>query len=134
VVIAIGLLAAACAAPSPSATASPTAVPSPVVSCGDLPVADCSDAAAAALATAAAHGTPVRVEVGRGVFCSDPDRLFGMTTCLQLPPAGGRWVGHAVVTFAESPAQAYMNIVQSGRRVGADFIALATPQPSASSY
>jgi hypothetical protein len=114
-----------------SAAASP--VPVPTISCGDLGAADCSDAATAALRAAAAHGTAIRVELGRGIYCGNPALLFGGTTCPQAPEEAGRWVGHALVTFAESSAQAYLNIVKSGRRVPADFITLATPQPLPSS-
>jgi hypothetical protein len=137
--VALALVVTACVSPSPSATQFPSPTPVPAVTrrlvfCGDLGAGECADAAEAALATAALwpSSNPVRIDLGRGVFCANAELLLQATTCLQHPREGERWIGHALVTFADSSAQAYMNIVQSGRRIGAEFIALATPRPSPS--
>jgi hypothetical protein len=45
---------------------------------------------------------------------------------------GWTFIGHAVVTFAEGSSQAYMNVLKHGHEFRADFITLATPQPSPS--
>jgi hypothetical protein len=134
-----GLLAvSACAmpvpTPGPTSTLQPTQIPSPTVSCGDLAVTDCPAAAAAALTSAASrNGTPIRVDLGRGVWCPTPGLLFADTMCpggSLPPPEGGQWIGHALVTFAGSPAQGYINIAKNGQTVRGEFITLATPPPA----
>ena len=120
------LVAIACAAPSPSLA--PTSI-----ICGDLAAVDCPDATSAALTAAAGrNGVVVRIELGGGVWCPTPGLLFANTTCPggALPPAeGGQWIGHALVTFAGSTAQAYINIAKNDQAVRGEFIALATPRP-----
>ncbi len=105
-----------------------------MVSCGDLAAADCPAAIAAALTVAAGrNGAVVQVDLGRGVWCPTPGLLFANTTCpggSLPPPEGGQWIGHALVTFSGSVAQAYINIAKNGQAVRGEFIALATPPPA----
>jgi hypothetical protein len=108
---------------------------SPSLSCADgLPVPDCAVAASAALESLGVNdGVPTEIEVGRGVWCPTPGLLFLNTSCPggSLPPAdGGQWIANALVTFRDSPAQAYLNIARSGTVVRAKSIALAAPPPS----
>jgi hypothetical protein len=59
--------------------------------------------------------------------------LFADSTCPAgslPPPEGGAWIGHALVTFAGSPAQAYINIAKNGSAVRGAFIDVATPPPT----
>jgi len=110
------------------------------VTCGDLAPADCAFAANAALqaviglhALAGTRGVPIRVDLGRGVFCPTPGLLFENTTCPaggMPPPEGGQWIGHALVTFAGSAAQGYLNIAKNGSSFYAALIAVATPPPA----
>ena len=89
----------------------------------------------------AASGTPVMnlwlralgAKIGRGVWCPTPGLLFLNTSCPGggLPPAdGGQWIANGLVTFRDSPAQAYLNIARSGSVIKVKAIALATPPPS----
>jgi hypothetical protein len=108
---------------------------SPSLSCVDeLPIPDCAAAASAVLESLTRNeGIPTTIEIGRGVWCPTPGLLFESTTCPAggIPPTeGGQWIGHALVTFRDSPAQAYLNIARSGTVVRAKSIALATPPPS----
>jgi hypothetical protein len=105
------------------------------LSCTDgLPVPDCAAAASAVLESLGVNdGVPTEIEVGRGVWCPTPGLLFANTSCPggALPPAdGGQWIANALVTFRDSPAQAYINIARSGTVVRAKSIALATPPPN----
>ena len=137
------LLFSACATPAPTpsptpiptltptATA-PTPLPSPAISCGDLAAADCAAASTAVLTLTASKGTAIRVELGGGVFCRNPALLFADTTCpagAGPPAGGGRWIGHALVTFAGSAAQAYVNVAKNGQAFSGALIAVATPPP-----
>jgi hypothetical protein len=108
---------------------------SPSLSCGEgLPVPDCAAAAGAALESLGVNdGVPTEIEIGRGVWCPTPGLLFLNTSCPGggLPPAdGGQWIANALVTFRDSPAQAYLNIARSGSVIKVKAIALATPPPS----
>jgi hypothetical protein len=145
------VLVAACATPVPSAftpplptptaassatespTSSPMVVVPPVLTCGDLAIADCLAAESAILAQAAGqYGRPTRVELGRGVWCPTPGLLFKDTTCPaggMPPPDGGQWIGHGLVTFAGSPAQAYLNVAKNDQIIRGTLVALATPPP-----
>lgn len=120
-------------------TTSPTATPppSPAVVCGDLSPKDCRAGASAALSAAQGRGgSPIRVELGRGVWCPTPGLLFVDTTCPGggLPPAGGgQWIGHALITFGGSQAQAYINLAKNGEAITGAFVALATPPVATSS-
>jgi hypothetical protein len=132
----------ACGSPSPSLTASaaPTAVASPQVECGDLAAADCAPAAEAALhavaglhAIAGTRGVPIRVDLGRGVWCPTLGLLFENTMCPAggMPPTeGGQWIGNALVTFDGSAAQGYLNIAKDGSTFRAAVIDIATPPPA----
>ena len=132
----------ACGSPSPSATSStaPTPVPSPKVECSELAAADCAPVAEAALQTVAGlhalagtRGVPIRVDLGRGVFCPTPGLLFEDTSCPggSIPPKeGGQWIGHALVTFEGSAAQGYLNIAKDGSTFRAALIDIATPPPA----
>jgi hypothetical protein len=108
---------------------------SPSISCSDaLPIPDCAAAASAVLGSLSGNdGVPTNIEIGTGVWCPTPGLLFENTSCPAggMPPTdGGQWIGHALVTFRNSPAQAYLNIARSGTVVRAKSIALATPPPS----
>jgi hypothetical protein len=108
---------------------------SPSLSCGEgLPVPDCAAAAGAALESLGVNdGVPTEIEIGRGVWCPTPGLLFLNTSCPGggLPPAdGGQWIANALVTFRDSPTQAYLNIARSGSVFKVKAIALATPPPS----
>jgi hypothetical protein len=108
---------------------------SPSLSCVDeLPIPDCAAAASAVFDSLSLNdGMPVAIEVGRGVWCPTPGLLFDNTGCPAggLPPAdGGDWIGHALVTFGNSPLQAYLNISRSGSVVQTTSVAHATPPPS----
>ena len=114
--IAVGTLAqpslptpTAASSATESPTSSPTVVVPPVLTCGDLAIADCLATESAILAQAAGqYGRPTRVELGRGVWCPTPGLLFKDTTCPaggMPPPDGGQWIGHGLVTFAGSPAK-----------------------------
>ncbi|HEX6140166.1 MAG TPA: hypothetical protein VF013_06880 [Candidatus Limnocylindria bacterium] len=126
----------------PSPIPSTTALPTPSITCGDLDAADCgaaSEAALAAIPDYRVSGTTaqpvITVELGSGVFCPVVDLLLKQTMCppASIPPStGGQWIGHALVTFSGTAAQAYLNISKDGTVVGASFIAIATPVPSPS--
>jgi hypothetical protein len=120
--------------PGPTATPTPTSVPGVLVRCGDLAATDCPAATSAALKLAAVGKDPViRVELGRGVWCPTPGLLFAKTSCpggSLPPPEGGQWIGHALVTFSGTPAQAYINIAKNGQTVRGEIIALATQPPA----
>jgi hypothetical protein len=116
---------------------SPTPVPSAGVTCGDLAAADCAPAANAALHAVIGHApagsshAPVRVDLGKGLFCQAPSLLFENALCPAVPPpGGGQWIGHATVTFDGSEAQGYLNIEKNGSTFGAALIAVETPPPS----
>lgn len=113
-------------------TASP--VPTPTVACGGLRAADCQVGVQAALAAVAGQATPaIHVELYTGVFCPTPGLLFADTTCPAggLPPSDeGQWVGSALVSFAGSPQQAYINLEKDTNTVRALLIAIATAPPS----
>jgi len=143
------VLVAACASPVPSSftpslptptAASSAAQPSSsltvvvpaVLTCGDLTIDDCRDAGSVVLATAERYGKATQVELGGGVWCPTPGLLFANTNCpggAVGPPDGGQWIGHGLVTFAGSAAQAYVNVAKNGQTIRARFIALATPPP-----
>jgi hypothetical protein len=107
---------------------------SPSLSCTELAIPDCAAAASATLESLTGDpGVPTMIEAGGGVWCPTPGLLFDKTSCPAggLPPAdGGQWIGHALVTFRDSWAQAYLNIARSGTVVHVKSIALATPPPS----
>ncbi len=144
--VAVLLIVAACATPSPTPSPTstptvsptrglaPTPAPSPQVSCGDFPSGDCQAAAAAALTVAGSHGTAIRIELGLGIYCpSGP--AFERTTCPAgvAPPAiGGVWIGHALVTFAGSSGQGFVNVAKEGETIRGMLTGLATPPPSSS--
>jgi hypothetical protein len=112
----------------PAGTAS-----TPGITCASLTIADCVGAAAVALASVNAdQGVPKSIEVGDGIWCPTPGRLFANASCPGgiMPADGGQWVGHARVTFESTTAQAYINIAKSGTVVRAKTVALATPPPS----
>jgi hypothetical protein len=76
---------------------------------------------------------PIRVDLGRGVFCPTPGLLFVQTTCLAgaMPPTeGGQWIGNALVTFDGSAAQGYLNVAKDGSAFRATLIDIATPPPA----
>jgi hypothetical protein len=120
-----------------SAVASPgsslTLVVPPVLTCGDLAIADCLAAESAILdQVTGQYGYATRVELGRGVWCPTPGLLFKDTTCpggAMPPPNGGQWIGHGLVTFVDSAAQAYVNIAKDGQTIRGTFIVLATAPP-----
>lgn len=125
--------ATACGNSSPSLLPVPPR-PSPVLLCGDLAAGDCEAAlsAASSVALASNNGVVVRIELGRGVWCPTPGLLFAGTSCPAgglPPPGGGHWIGHALVTFADSATQAYINIAKNGQAIRGELIALATPPP-----
>jgi hypothetical protein len=113
----------------PAGTAS-----APGLSCAGLPIADCAAAAIAVLGSISTdQGFPTAIEIGAGIWCPTPGLLFADTSCPAggLPPAeGGQWIGYALVTFADTSAQAYLNIARSGLVVHATAVAMATPPPS----
>jgi len=127
--------------PLPSASPSkptqpPTPAASPVVACGDMASADCQQAVQTVLATIATqaktHGSVTRVDLGRGVFCPTPGLLFENTTCPAgslPPPQGGQWIGHALVSFAGTPEQGYLNVGNNGATYFCALIDVATPPP-----
>jgi hypothetical protein len=111
----------------PAGTAS-----TPGITCASLTIADCVGAAAVALASVNADQVvPKSIEVGDGIWCPTPGRLFANASCPGgiMPADGGQWVGHARVTFESTTAQAYINIAKSGTVVRAKTVALATPPP-----
>jgi hypothetical protein len=123
--------------PAPSETKTPgpppatTPLPSLVIACGDLPAAECRDAARAALAAVAGQSaTPTRVELSSGLLCEG--FLFSDMPCRQAVPPGGQLIGGAVVSFAGSSSQGYMNLAKDASSVHALFTVIATPPPAAS--
>jgi hypothetical protein len=104
------------------------------VACGDLAAVDCPAAASAVLVLASGrNGLATQGDLGRGVWCPTSGLLFANTICpggAMPPPKGGQWIGHALVTFAGSPAQAYVNVAKNGQAIRGMFIALATPPPA----
>lgn len=122
-------------APTPESPTPSVAPSTPDIECGDVAPARCADAARLALAaTRIQPGVPIRVELGRGVYCPTPGLLFANTSCPGggMPPAGGgQWIGHALVTFARSPRQGYLNIADEPTGLRVVLIATATPPPSA---
>ena len=133
-VLAVLLTASACAEPGPTPSSTSTRIPGPAVACGDLAAATCLASVSAALTVVANADHPVsRVELGRGAWCPTPGLLFIITSCPPLgmpPPEGGQWIGHALITFAGSAQQAYINLTQQGQTLRGDLIALATPPPA----
>jgi hypothetical protein len=111
----------------------PANVPPPHLSCTDILDPDCGAIEGAVLETLTADdGVAMDIDVGGGVWCPTPGLLFENTTCpggALPPPEGGQWIGYALVTFADSEAQLYVNISRSGTVVRAKTIALATPPP-----
>jgi hypothetical protein len=102
----------------------------PTVDCGDLETAECEAAVAAAAREVRDVGRITLIELGRGRIC--PLGPFTTTTCPAgaLPPAdGGEWLGFAVVTFAGTTEQAYLNVAKDGMQVRGVMVALATPEP-----
>jgi hypothetical protein len=115
-------LIAACASPAPS----------PNVLCRDFAEPDCDPAATAARSAAAGNGIVTRVDVSSGIECPTPGLLFQLTTCPAgslPPPEGGEWIGHAVVTFAGTSAQAHVNLAKHDEAIEGYLIAVATPPP-----
>jgi hypothetical protein len=121
---AIALVVGACDSTAPSA--------SPTVTCGDIASSDCQAAGEAALEAVAGKGAATRVELGRGAYCATSGLLFEDTTCPGGAGLGVDAVGHALVTFQGTDAQAYLNIVQSGSTLSGSLIAIATPPPVSS--
>jgi hypothetical protein len=107
---------------------------SPTLTCAELAIPDCAAAARSVLESLTGdQGVPTMIEIGSGVWCPTPGLLFENTSCPAggMPPTeGGQWIGHALVTFRDSPAQAYLNISRSGSVDRAKSIASATPPPS----
>ncbi len=126
------LILAACAAPAPSQEHSSSRSPnaSPTFACGGLATADCRAAESAALNAVSGNGTATHIDLGGGVFCTQRGQLFGDCPGIGPAPEGGDWIGNAVVTFAGSPVQAYLNIAKNGQTVTATMITQATPQPT----
>jgi hypothetical protein len=93
------------------------------------------DRAYVAVVTALAGqgGAPTMVVFDRGVYCPTPGLLFAQTTCPggAIPPSpGGQTAGHALVSFAGTAKQAYLNLWWYGPTLTADLIAIATPPAS----
>ena len=151
--IATLLIVAACATPSPTpspsstANVSPTVVPTPTpdpssqVSCGDFPTGDCEAAIAAVLMlneellVAGSHRTAIRIELGRGIYCP-LGPAFETTTCPAgaMPPAiGGVWIGHALVTYAGTSFQGFVDVAKDGQTIRGTITGVATPPPPTSS-
>jgi SecDF, P1 head subdomain len=123
--------------PAGSASPSPTPVASATVACGGLAAEDCPAAAQAALAAVAGQAmTPTRVELGSGVFCPTPDfdgRPIPNTSCpstVVAPPSGATWIGHAVVSFATSSDQAYIDLAKDPSGIKAVLVAIGPPPPT----
>lgn len=139
-IIGFALMLAACSAPSPTVTpamlVSRSPVPSPAISCGDLAAELCQPAASAALKLLSSdRGIPIRVELGRGVFCPTPGLLFKNTTCPggAIPPtSGGQWIGHALISLVGTPNQTYINVWRNGSTFDGLLIAVATAPPTPS--
>jgi len=80
-------------------------------------------------------GHPVRVELGSGIFCPDAAQLFLGGSCpggALFPPGGGETIGSALVTFAGSTKQAYINLARDAIGVHAYLVAVASPPPTSS--
>lgn len=134
-ILVMAVIVAACGSP-PSRSGQPAESGGrvgPVVDCGDIGSGNCEAAAQAALRVVAGRGSVLRVELGGGVLCRIPDFLFEKTSCPGGPlgaPAGGSWIGHAVVTFWAQERRAYMDVARTGSAFTATLITFATPPPS----
>ncbi len=84
-------------------------------------------------AIAGQSGVPTMVVFDRGIYCPTPGLLFSGTTCPGggIPPSpGAQSLGHALVSFAGTTEQAYLNLWEypiSGSTVTAQLIAIASP-------
>ncbi len=138
----LSVAVAACGGPTPTPTPrpspSPTTTPTPevVVECGDFPLSACAAAADVVLQDVTdLKLIPVEVRLGAGLRCPVPKLLFEPTLgCIpgatSIPPeAGGEWIGHGVVAFADTDERAYFNVSRSDAIVSATFITLASPPP-----
>jgi len=158
----LGLALAACMAPSPSPTilasappAGPTTTPAPsasvLIECLDATNPPpprspppgyvggnfCTIALPVVLAALAGQpGVPIMVVFDAGIYCPTPGLLFPGTSCPGggIPPSpGGQSLGHALVSFAGTSVQAYLNLWGypiSGATVTAQLIAVASAPPS----
>ena len=158
----LGLALAACMAPSPSPTilasappVGPTTTPAPsasvLVECLDATYPPpprspppgyvggnfCTIALPVVLAALAGQpGVPILVVFDAGIYCPTPGLLFPGTSCPggSIPPSpGGQSLGHALVSFAGTSMQAYLNLWAypiSGAAVTAQLIAVASAPPS----
>jgi SecDF, P1 head subdomain len=122
--------------PTGSASPSPTPVASATVACGGLAAVDCPGAAQAALAAVAGQAmTPIRVDLGSGVFCPTPDSLDALvpnTSCpsdVVAPPSGTSWIGHAVVSFDGASDQAHIDLAKDPSGIKAVLVAIGPPPP-----
>lgn len=99
----------------------------------------CTNAWPAVLAALEGQGgVPTMVVFASGLYCPLPGMLFPGITCPGggIPPSpGGQSLGHAVVSFAGTADQAYLNVWQdplSGLHMTAQLIGIASPPPSQS--
>ena len=149
------VLLVGCGAPIVTVTASPSGPPSPaatasvVIECLDATYppplrspapgassgAFCDRAYTAVVAALGGQGgVPTTVVFDVGQYCLTSDPLALPTAC----PGGGvlpsdveQPAGHALVSFAGTPEQAYLNLWWSGPTLTADLMAIAAPPPSA---
>jgi len=121
--------------PQPAVSNEPALLPpGVVVACGELTATDCGPAAdAAGVAVLDQPGAVTLIELGSGVYCPTAGLLFADTSCpagALSPVPGGVAVGHALVSFGDSPEQAYLNLWRSDGVIHGVFIARAVA-PSA---
>jgi len=158
----LSVLLVACAAPTPTVTTLPSAspvgltgIPAPTASvrieclAGTYPPPPlppppgyvgenfCTQALPVVLAALTAKGgVPTVVVFASGLYCPTPGALFRDSSCPGggIPPTpGGQWLGHALVSFAGTATQAYLNLWAypiSGSTVTAQLIAIASPPSS----
>ncbi|HTS14879.1 MAG TPA: hypothetical protein VMH24_04370 [Candidatus Sulfotelmatobacter sp.] len=112
----------------------PSATPS--VACGFANPADCQAALGPTLAAVPTIGHPVTtVTFATGQLCQVPSLVFSGAFCPSyLPPGTTRAVGNAVVAFAATTDEAFLNVFVGAQGIVVDFITVATPptSPSAS--
>jgi hypothetical protein len=135
ILVVVAVIVASCGdAPSPSGDQPASAAAlGPAVDCGDIASGDCEGAALAALRSVAGRGVVAEVELDRGILCPIPEFLFEKTSCPGGPlgaPAGGSWIGHAIVAFWGQERRAYLNVSRAGAAYSARLITLATRPPS----
>lgn len=129
----LALLVASCGSVSPTnpphsptppttRTGSPSLPPTlsaPAIVCEGIVDADCGPAADATLHAVRSHGVPSRIELGSGTTCPRE----GQTCPYPVPPENGRWVGHAIVLFRDSPQVARLNVSEAGGEYRAVLVA-----------